>query len=235
MDVDGAAVRELHHGTELLGSHRAQAVGRHAHARPGERAHRLAAGLDDAREALRIVDEAALPRGGCGAAKAAVRVEGGQQRESDPGVACRRNDTSGELAGIRERHPAAIVMQVVKFSDVREAPLEHLRKRKRADGLELVRIDVLDEAVHELTPAPEAVVPGSAPLREPCKTPLERVAVHVGKTGQRDRMALIGGRRCRVLRDALDVAVGGAQAHAPRPTLRQQRRFKPEACHAIHY
>src|SRR5207302_6165956 len=205
-----------------------QAVRRHAHARPGERAHRLAAGLDDAGEALRSVDKAALPGGGCGAAEPAVRVEGRQQRESDSGVAGGRDDTAGELARIRERHPGLVVVQVVEFSDVREAPLEHLRERQRADRLELVRIDMLDEAVDELTPAPEAVVPGSAALGQPGKTPLEGVAVHVGKTGQRNRMALICGRRCRVLRNALDVSVGGAQAHAPRPTLRQQRRFKPQ-------
>src|SRR2546430_13564624 len=31
-------------------------------------------------------------------------VEGRQQRESDAGVACRRDQASGELAGVRERH-----------------------------------------------------------------------------------------------------------------------------------
>src|SRR2546430_4348264 len=173
MDVDQAALRELHHGAELLGSHCAQAVRRHAHARPGERAHRLAAGLDDAGEALRSVDKAALPGGGCGAAEPAVRVEGRQQRESDSGVAGGRDDTAGELARIRERHPGLVVVQVVEFSDRRAAPLEHLRRRQRADRLELVRIDMLDEAGPELTPAPEAVVPGSAALGQPGKTPLE--------------------------------------------------------------
>src|SRR5256885_12066839 len=57
----------------------------------------------------------------------------------------------------------------------------------------------LFRSVHELTPGPEAVVRRSAALGQSRQTPLEGVAVQVGKTGHCDRMALIGRCRRRVL------------------------------------
>ena len=52
---------------------------------------------------------------------------------------------------------AAIVVQVMKLAHVGEASLEHLRVRERTERLKFLRFDALDELVHELAPAPEAV------------------------------------------------------------------------------
>jgi hypothetical protein len=72
-----------------------QAVRGDADARPVECAHRAAAPFDEAREALRIAQEASLSR--CGRrAEAAVRAEDRWQRQPDAGV--RR-----ELATVGER------------------------------------------------------------------------------------------------------------------------------------
>jgi len=104
MDVDEAAVRELppRRAAPRECTRRA-GCGAPRHARPGERATALRLASTMRAKALRIVDEAALPEGGSGAAKAVVRVEGAQQRQSDAGVACRRDEASGELARVRER------------------------------------------------------------------------------------------------------------------------------------
>ena len=46
---------------------------------------------------------------------------------------------------------------------------------------------------------------------------------------------LVAVRCLHVRGNPLDVAARGGQAHALRPTLRQQRRFKPQAPHGVHY
>ena len=80
------------------------------------------------------------------AAEAAVGVEDRQQREPDAGVRGGRGDARGELAADRRTaDAAAVVVQVVKLADAREARLQHLRERERTDRLELIGLDALDE------------------------------------------------------------------------------------------
>jgi hypothetical protein len=79
-----------------LREHAPQAVRGDADARPDECAHRAAAPYDQAREALRIAQEASLSRCGRRAAEAAVRAEDRWQRQPHAGV--RR-----ELATVGER------------------------------------------------------------------------------------------------------------------------------------
>jgi len=235
VQVNDAAARELHDGGELRRRHRAQAVRRDADLRPGQAAHRHAALLEDAGEALGVADEAQLAGGGCRAAEAAVRVEHRQQRKSDAAVGGGRGDAPGELAAGGERGAAAIVVQVVELADVGEAALEHLRVAQRGQRLEFIGTDALDETVHELAPAPEAVGAGAAPLGEAGEAALEGVTVNVGQPRQSDRVALIARLRGNLARDAGDRGAAVLDAHVPRPARGQQRRLKPQARHGLHY
>src|SRR5579863_204941 len=193
MDVNHAGAREAHRRGELPGSDGAQAVGRHPDARARERAHRGAAALHDARKALRVVEEALLPPARRRAAEAAVRVEGRQQRESDPGGGRRRSYTPGELGRVGVRGAVAIVVQVMKLTDMGEPSFEHLGVGECGQRLELLRVDALDEAVHEVAPGPEAIATRSAALGEAGEAALEGVTVEVAEPGECDPVSLIAG------------------------------------------
>ncbi len=230
-----AALRQRRDRGQLGRRHGAQTVRRHTDARPGERLHGAATGLQQAREAVRGGDEALLARAGGGAAEAGVRVEDRQQREADAGGAGGRGDTRSELAALGERLAVAVVVQIVELAHVGEARLEHLREAQGADRLEFIGPETLDEAVHELTPAPEAVGVRTAPFREAGQSALEGVAVHVRQAGHGDGVTLIVGGRRRIRCDAGDATVAHGKAHARRPTGRQQCRLKPQAPHGVHY
>ncbi len=75
----------------------------------------------------------------------------------------------------------------------------------------------------------------AAALGQSRQAPLKRVAVHVGQSWHRDRVAVVPRRGSYAHGDALDAAVGGGEAHLPLPALRQQRGLKPQARHGIHY
>ena len=124
---------------QLRGRDGAQAVRRHADRCPGQRAHRSRGTPHDAREALRIVDEAALARVGAAPPNPPWRVEDGQQRQPDAGVAGGGDDARGQLRRVAVRRAVAIVVQVVELADVGEARLEHLGVGERGERLELVR------------------------------------------------------------------------------------------------
>ncbi len=60
----------------------------------------------------------------------------------------------------------AIVVEVVEFTDVRKAALQHLGIHERGNSLQPLRLETLDETVHELAPGPEAVARGASALRK---------------------------------------------------------------------
>jgi hypothetical protein len=132
------------------------------------------------RESIAAVDEAPLALLGFRSAKTAVGVKSWQQRQAYSGIGCRRCDPRRQLSWVCEWNAAAVMVQVVKLPHLRETALEHLRIGERCDSLQLVRIDPFDELIHELTPRPEAIALGTAPLREPCNATLKRVAVQIG-------------------------------------------------------
>ena len=77
---------------QALGRHRAQAVRRDADDGIVETRDRLAGAFEQARVALDIVDEPALPLRRRRAAEAALRVEDRQQRQADAGLLRRGRD-----------------------------------------------------------------------------------------------------------------------------------------------
>src|SRR5262249_19594942 len=122
-----------------------------------------------------------------------------------------------------------------KRADVGKARFQHLGEAQRGDRLELLGTDAVEEAVHELAPAPEAVRARRAPFRQSRETPLKRMTVQVRQSRQRDRVALIARLRLRSGAELLDASGARGDAPASRPTRRQQRRLKPEAGHGVHY
>src|SRR5262249_39344738 len=122
-----------------------------------------------------------------------------------------------------------------KRAGVGEARFQHLGEAQRGDRLELLGTHAIEEAVHELAPAPEAVRARRAPFRQSRETPLKRMAVEVRQSRQRDRVALIAQLRLRSGAELRDAPGARGAAHAPRPTRRQQGRLKPEAGHGVHY
>ena len=231
MDVNDAAVGELRDCVELFRGNGAQAVRSYADGCAVERAHRFATRLDDAREALRIIDEAALARGRLPAAKAAVRVKHRQQRKSNPRVRGGRHDSSGELCGIGERDAASVLVEVMEFPDMGKARLEHLGVGERSDRFQLIRVHALHELVHELAPGPEAVIGRTTALCQPGEAALEGVAVHIGKPREADGMPLVPVRRLDADLDRADAAVRRGDPYAGGPAVRQKRRLKPQAVH----
>jgi hypothetical protein len=88
----------------------------------------------------------------------------------------------------------------VELGDDGETGLEHLRVGQGRDGLEMPRLDSLQELVHALAPAPEAVLSRAALLRQASHRALEGVAVHVRQAWYGDEVEPLGGvgRRARL-------------------------------------
>src|SRR6185437_11743520 len=228
VNMDGTSRRKRYDGRQLLRPYCPQAVRRYSQIGCYEPANRCTARFHDPREALEIRHEAALACTWLPASESAMGIKRRQQRQRDASVGRSGCDTPGELTRIGERHGRLVLMQVVKLTDAGEAGLEHLRERERRDGLELIRIDPLHEAIHELTPGPEAVLSGTAALRQPGDGALKRVAVQVGEPGDARRMTLIPITRLDIRLDGGDNALVACDADAARPTSGQQGRFEPE-------
>ena len=50
-----------------------------------------------------------------------------------------------------------IVVQIMKFADLRIAALEHFDVERLGNGAHLIRCQAVNQAVHAVSPAPEAV------------------------------------------------------------------------------
>jgi hypothetical protein len=72
------------------------------------------------------------------ATEVAVRVENRQQGEPNTRVVRGCGDARGEFTEVGVGRPVAIMMEIMEFTDAREARLQHLRKCKRADRLEIL-------------------------------------------------------------------------------------------------
>ena len=123
-------------------------------ARPGVTARRLcgatpttapckpatacAAAVQQPREAVEVVDEAALARRRRRAAEAAMGVEHRQQRQADAGRRRRGGDPLGHLGEVGIGPPVAVVVQVVELADAGEAGLQHLDIELGGDRLDVV-------------------------------------------------------------------------------------------------
>src|SRR5262245_34998839 len=84
------------------------------------------------------------------------------------------------------------MVEVVEFSDAREARLQHFHVGKCRDCLDVVRIQHFQETVHDLAPGPERIVGWAAMFGNPGHPALERVAMEVGKARNCDAGDMVG-------------------------------------------
>ena len=120
----------------------------------------------------------------------------------------------------------------MKLAHPRVAAFEHLSERERAHRLHVIRIEPVDEAVHDLAPGPEILRDRPGDLGQPRHGALEGMAVHIGEARQRDPMPLIRGSRRYVLLERRDTPGLDADAHALRPAVREQCGREPQTRHA---
>jgi hypothetical protein len=151
-----------------------------------------------------------------------VRVEHGQQRERDAGLARGRDDAFRELRRVRVRFSRRIVVHVVKFTDAREAGLEHFHERPCRHRLEILGRHALDETIHERAPTPEIVGIGTAVFGQAGHAALEAMAVQVRHAGQRDRDPLHAGSWRGTGLERGDAAAGDFHANVIGPTTGEQ-------------
>ena len=73
------------------------------------------------------------------------------------------------------------MMQIVKLDIGRITCLKHFHLDKGSDALDMVRIQSIEKAKHQLPPGPESVPRiGAPPFGQPCHGALERVRMDVG-------------------------------------------------------
>ncbi len=182
-------------------------------------------------EAVDVIEETPLPRARRHSAEIAVRVENGKQRQPDPRRRARRCDRARHLGGVGIGRARRIVMEIMKLADAREAGLEHLGIGLRGDRRDILGRQPVEEAVHDLAPAPEIVVGTAATLRKSSHAALEAVAVDVAEAGQAGAMPFVGAIRCNARFDRSDPPVRDTQPHALFPAVADPCAFEPERNH----
>ena len=173
-------------------------------------------------------DEATLPVGRCPAPEAAGLVQHGQQRQADAGTYSRLDQTTRQRRIVGVGQAIAVMVHVMEFADRRVARLEHLDVERSGDVAQLIRRQHAGESVHQLAPAPEAVVFSArvkaTEFRQPGKCALEGVRVQVGHARQQrassDRHA--GRRGAGGPHGAQAAMFVPLQQHVACPSSRQQ-------------
>ena len=140
-------------------------------------------------EAVDIVDEASLALRRWGAAKAAVCIEDGQERERDPGSLGGAQETGRKLQAIGVGATAGVVVQIVEFDDGGEAAAQKFDVKPGGDGFDIRRSQRRQEAIHDLAPGPKVVAGGASTtfgrgIAKPRHGALKGVAVDVDQAGQ---------------------------------------------------
>ncbi len=139
------------------------------------------------RIAVEIIAEAQLPARQCPSVDAALHVGDRQQRQADARGARRRRDPFRQLCQVGVGLSARLVMYIVKLRNAGIAGLQHLDEGEGRNRLDVVRVQNVEEPVHDLAPRPEAVAPRRAAcFGEPGHRPLESVAVEVCLRRQQD-------------------------------------------------
>ena len=218
------AVEPFEARREVRGRNRAQAVRRRTQPEAGIAGGARAQCPHQAQECVGLEDEAALDGVRRRAVEALAAVEHRQKGEADAGLPRGVHDRRRHLRRVVVGAPGRVEMKVMEFADRGVAGLEHLDVEPGGDGAHVVRRKTRDEPVHDLAPAPEAVLRRAGTFGEPGHGPLEGVAMQIGHTrkhgaGDAFRTAPIGVRRNRIERAVR------AHRHADvrRPARREQR------------
>src|SRR6185437_554509 len=181
--------------------------------------NRSSAGVHQLGEVGRIGDEATLSGPGRSTAESAMGVEDGQQGECDAGLPRCRCYTGGEFSDVRVARAVACVVQVVEFADTREAGFQHFDVSLGRDGLQIGRLHAVDEAVHHVTPGPEAVAGRTTHLGEAGHAALKGMAVQIGQAGHRNGVTLVPTRRLDPAGDSVDAAIVDDKAYVSGPAV----------------
>ncbi|MCW0461962.1 hypothetical protein NB717_003030 [Xanthomonas sacchari] len=227
MDVH-RAVAQRQQRRQFVRGDRAQAVRGQAQHRVVQSLQGAAAAVQQRGEAVDVVQQALLRRVRRGAAEIGMRIEHRQQGHADTAGLRRGSQTLRHLGAVGVGAAVGGVMHIMELADPGEAGLEHLHVGLLGDGLQIVGAQPLQEAVHQLAPAPEAVAAAPADLGEPGHAALEGVAVQIAQPGHHDVQALIAKGCGHVALHRGDAAAAHADAHVARPALRQQRVRAPE-------
>ncbi len=164
---------------KLLGRHGAQRVRGDA-----EGALRVAAAPqhqpgDQRPRVVRVLPEPGLAGAERRAVEPAAGIDAGHQRQPHPGGVGGGQDAQGEFAAVLVGRAVRLVLQVVELAERGGAGLQHLDLQLGGDGLDILRTNAAEEAVHQLPPAPETVAGAAGLLGEPGHGALEGVRVQV--------------------------------------------------------
>jgi len=168
------------------------------------------------------MQEPALRRQWCGTAEIAVRVEHRQQGQAQPGIGRGRGDARGHLRVPGIALAIGRVVQVVELADPGEPRFQHFHVGLRGHRLALIRAQPVQEAVHQLAPAPEAVARATTDFGQAGHGALEGVAVQVAQPRHHHAQRLRARRGRRIGGHRHDAALRALDTHRLRPALRQQ-------------
>ena len=224
MNVDWLPRRQGQNPGEIGGGGGAQRMRGDAGARViGQGFRALPHRLQQAGVGIDISAEPALASGQGRRPRAAIGVKHGQMGQADAGLRRRLKNPLRHLGGVGIGGASRLMVEIVKLAHRGKARLLHLHIDQCRDGLHLVRGQVVEEAIHQLAPGPEAVAPGEALFGHPGHGALEGMAVQVGQGRQQGGDPRVARQRCRVGGDAGDFTASDGNPDPFRPPRRQQR------------
>ena len=139
--------------------------------------------LDDAKDALDVIEEAPLARDRSLPPESAVGVQHGQHRDRQPRRAQRRERPLAQFGRVGVGRPVRLVVDVVELGDAREPALEEFHRQPAGHRRDLVRTEPVEGGVHRLPPRPEGVLSGTRHLGAADERPLEGMGVQVRHPG----------------------------------------------------
>ena len=127
-----------------------------------------------------------------------VEVQRVEEGDADAGLARRGEEGIAHLVGVRVGRSVGAVMEVVELTDARDAGQCHLGEGGTGESVVAVGLEPLRRPVHHVAPRPEtaALGLGTRPQR-----PVERMAVGVRETGNRQPGQAMSVRRRRYIAD----------------------------------
>ena len=131
----------------------------------------------------------------CIAGHARPQVARVEQRDANACRRCCLEQHLAHLVRLRIRRAAAIVVQVVELADAGEPGQHHLGERRRGQVAVRVGVEPVGKRVHPIAPRPERA--GLA-MRAAAQRPMERVAVRVGHSRQRQPGEPVGIRSAAI-------------------------------------
>lgn len=115
-------------------------------------------------------------------AEPAVAIEYRQHCQAYARPRRRRENTTAHFRRITVGRALPVMMEIMKLPDRGESRLQHFQIKLGRDCFELLRRNRAQEAIHDLTPAPEAVRRRSRHFGKARHRALKGVGMHIGDT-----------------------------------------------------